>query len=140
MPFREKLLRQARERLHEFLCEIKRTEESEFPYEQSAKGLEELRKIFQYKLERLKCLDKLSDPATVKQECARALRALTDYLPILGIMLRSTHVRNAFEIYGPLLRLARLILDRPGPSFPVKTQLVISSGWDYSPFIYFERA
>ena len=119
MLFREKLLRQARERLHEFLCEIKRTEESEFPYEQSAKGLEELRKIFQYKLERLKCLDKLSDPATVKQECTRALRALTDYLPILGIMLRSTHVgKMPLRFTAPSFASHVLSLTAPGLASP----------------------
>ncbi|MBA7515520.1 hypothetical protein ES705_07562 [subsurface metagenome] len=52
-------------------------------------------------------------------------------MPILGFILRSTSVRNAFETYGPLLRIARKILS---PS----TKLILSSEWENSPFIYTE--
>jgi len=58
------------------------------------------------------------------------LTALFRYLPLLGFILRSTNVRNAFEIYGPLLRLSQQILHGD-------TQLILSSEWRmYSPFTY----
>ena len=136
MPFRLILLKQSRGRLAEFLREIDRVSESEFPYEQSRASLGELRLIFENKLARLNQLDGGSDPAIVKQECALALNALFLYLPMLGIILRSTQVRNAFEVYGPLLRIARQILDRNPSLSTSPTQLVFSSGWEYSPFIF----
>ena len=63
--------------------------------------------------------------------CSGALTILFEYLPYLGFILRSTNVRNAFEMHGPLLRLARKML---GPS----TKLILSSEWDYSPYAYLE--
>lgn len=41
------------------------------------------------------------------QTCRRAAEALEALIPVIGLLLRSTNVRVAFEIYGPLLRLAR---------------------------------
>jgi hypothetical protein len=46
---------------------------------------------------------------------------------ILGIILRSTNARNSFEIFDPLLRIAKRLL---GP----ETVLVLSSEWEYAPF------
>ena len=69
-------------------------------------------------------------PSIVKGLCAEALTDIFTYLPLLGFILRSTNVRNAFEIYGPLLRLARRILRGD-------TKLILSSEWhNYSPFTY----
>jgi hypothetical protein len=126
----------ARSRLQAFLDELAHIEEGEFPYVHSKAALEQLARLFRKKLGRLESLDKSSDPDVVRQECALALRALFIYLPVLGFILRSTNLRNAFEVFGPLLRLARAILE---PEFPVrerKTKLVLSSEWDYSPFTY----
>lgn len=61
--------------------------------------------------------------------CADASLDIAVYLPLLGFFLRSTNVRNAFEIYGPLRRIARQLIGG-------NTQLVLSSEWDYSPFTY----
>jgi hypothetical protein len=51
------------------------------------------------------------------------------YTPFLGFILRATNVRNAFELYAPVIRLARKLLGD-------KTKLLLSSEWDYSPFVY----
>ena len=37
----------------------------------------------------------------VNAYCGEALLGLFSYLPLLGFILRSTNVRNAFEVYGP---------------------------------------
>src|SRR5262249_36056001 len=50
-------------------------------------------------------------------------------LPILGFILRSTNVRNAFELLDPLQVLADATLQG-------KPQLLLSSEWDYVPFAY----
>ncbi len=123
------MLDYARERIHAFLREVDRVDESEFPYEHSKLALGEIR----VKLgEHLRCLDLLSasdDEGTVRAACTAGLTAISEYLPFVGFILRSTNVRNAFEVYSPLLRLARAILGD-------QTRLVLSSEWDYSPFAY----
>ena len=65
----------------------------------------------------------------VHNACAESLSQLFNYLPIMGFILRSTNVRNAFEICPPLLWLARQALGE-------SAKLVISSEWEYSPFVY----
>ncbi len=128
----------AKRRLSAFVDELGKLSESEFPYSHSKLALEQLQKLFQRKLERIKAFKETSDPAIVKQECALVLRALFEYLPLAGFILRSTNVRNAFEVFGPLLRLASNILEPGVSKKDRKTKLVLSSEWDYSPFIYRE--
>ena len=65
----------------------------------------------------------------VNNVCSISLKKLQTYLPLLGFILRSTNVRNAFEAYPPLLRLARRLLG-------ADTQLILSSEWDFIPVIY----
>ncbi len=48
---------------------------------------------------------------------------------ILGIIVRSSSVRNAFEFYHPFLSLSRKLLD-------VNCHLILSSEWDYIPFTF----
>ena len=132
MPF----LDYARKRLRAFLEEVDNLAEDEFPYRASKDLLDELSKLFRLKLTRLESLGPKSDPDTVKHACGLALGALFDYLPLLGFVRRSTNVRNAFEVFGPLLRLARDVLEPSVPKPDRKARLVLSSEWDYSPFIY----
>lgn len=130
------LLDFAKLRIKAFLEEIARLSESEFPYPSSQQALERLAEIFTAKLSRLEGLSPVSDPAVVKQECSLALRALVEYLPLTGFILRSTNIRNAFEVFGPFLRLAGNVLE-PTVSFPSRsTKLLLSSEWEYSPFAF----
>jgi hypothetical protein len=85
--------------------------------------------VFEKFVGHLDKLDKDSDPQTIRAACIAEVSGLFDYLPILGFILRSTNTRNAFETYGPVLRLCQKIL---GPS----TRLLISSEREYSPFTY----
>ena len=64
------------------------------------------------------------------------LRDFVIYLPLLGFILRSTDVRNAFEVFGPLLRLARQVLEPEVEEAKRITRLLLSSEWYYSPFTY----
>jgi len=123
-------------RLQECLEEIGRLKESEFPYGHSKAALRRLEILFETKLARISAFDQQTEPGSVTTECALALEALFNYLPLLGFILRSTNVRNAFECYGPLLRLARTILDPLRPAGQEETRLVLSSEWEYSPFTY----
>jgi hypothetical protein len=76
--------------------------------------------------------DKTLDEGT----CKNVNRGIVNYLPILGFILRSTNVRNAFEVYGPTLRLAGAILEPHLALAKRRTRLILSSEWNYSPLVY----
>src|SRR5271166_239466 len=122
-------LEYSKRRLTAFLEEIERLKGSEFPYLHSEHALGLIESYFSRYLAQLKKHGTKSNPATVRAACAAELTGLFEYLPLLGFILRSTNPRNAFEVYGPLLRLAREIV-KP------TVKLIISSEWDYSPLTY----
>ncbi len=124
------------DRLRAFVAEVRRVEESEFPYSDSQVALKIIGKLFDGKLARLQAFDDRSEPAIVRQECKLSLGALFQYVPLLGFILRSTNVRNAFEFCAPLKRLARQVLDHNVDEAKRTTRLLLSSEWDYSPFVY----
>lgn len=130
------LLPYARQRLASFIVELDRSAEGDFPYQDSKLALGHLKALFEEKHKRLEGFDETNAPDVVMQQCRLALRDLFIYLPLVGFILRSTTTRNAFEAFGPFLRLAVDILE-PGVSrFDRKTKLLLSSEWDYSPFTY----
>lgn len=123
-------------RVTAFLAEIDRLAEAEFPYWHSQAALEQLRTLFSTKLRRLECFSSENDPDVIAQECRITLLALFTYLPLLGFVLRSTNVRNAFEVFGPFLRMAGNILEPGVPRSDRKTKLLLSSEWGFSPFTF----
>lgn len=133
------LLDIARKRLQAVLDEINRVADYEFPYKDSGQALRSLRQVYSGRLGTLASLNNSSNQAVLKQACSLALRELFDYLPLLGFVVRSTNVRNAFEVFRPILGMARAVLE-PGtlPNHQYQTQLVLSSEWDYSPLTYSE--
>ena len=133
-----KRVRYARKRLQVTLEEIEHLKESEFPYPQSKAALWNLEAFFKRRLAEIKAFDdqKTEDVTIVTQACSISLYSLFMYLPILGFILRSTNVRNAFEVYRPLLKLAREVLEPLIPEKNRRTQIILSSEWDYSPFMY----
>lgn len=120
-------------RLRAFLDEVENLKQSEFPYRYPWDALEIIEDFFETKL-----LKPLMDPDTsldyhkVEEHSSVALRAIYDYLPTLGFILRSTNVRNGFEFYGPVLELAEKLLPRDDKHEEAK--LLFSSEWEYSPF------
>src|ERR1017187_8982751 len=88
----------SRKRLREFLGEVERMRGLEFPYEHSKRALLEIESVFRQHLDCLSQLDDKSDAATVEAACETELTALREYLPFLGLIIRSTNVRNAFEM------------------------------------------
>ncbi len=125
----------ALKRLNAFIDEAERLKELEFPYPHSHEALKALAALFESGKKWLELIDP-GDTDVVINECALALELLFEYLPLLGFVLRSTNVRNAFESYGPLLRLSHAVLEPKVLRRRRKTQLLLSSEWDYSPFTY----
>jgi hypothetical protein len=119
----------ARKRIATVIEEIERLKQSEFPYIQPSNALDLLERKFK---QQQSVLNKVSPSAprnVIDNACSTSLYQLYLYVPILGFILRSTNVRNAFEIYAPLLRLARSILGDD-------TKLILSSEWEFSPLVY----
>lgn len=106
---------------------IKKLEDSEFPYHDARLGLAEIRKAFEECNDILNLVDSDTPQSASDAACTAAFTLIKDSLDILGLLLRSTNVRNAFELQGPLLRLARRMLGED-------THLVISSEWSFSPY------
>jgi len=130
------ILQYAKQRVRAFLAEVVGLLDAEFPYKDSSDALQILQALFERKLARLEALNAGNDPAVIHQECSLALRSLFLYLPLLGFILRSTNVRNAFELFRPFLRLATQVLEPGQPLAERTTRLLLSSEWEYSPFTY----
>jgi hypothetical protein len=62
-----------------------------------------------------------------RSRAAALIVDLDTYLPLLGFILRSSNVRNAFEVFDPLIAICGVLLGSDA-------RLIYSSEWDYSPF------
>lgn len=121
------------ERIQCVLRTIDSLQGSEFPYDESKAALDKVDNVFQQTASLLADTKSFADQdgfeVLVQTVCAESLETSFNYLPLLGFILRSTNVRNAFEVHGPVSRLAQKLLG-------VKTKLLVSSEWDYSPSAY----
>jgi len=119
----------AKRRYDAAILEIERLKQSEFPYPHILDALIQLETLFRDQRSQLDKLTAKSTPEIAKNACSQSLAYLFIYTPFLGFILRATNVRNAFELYAPVMRLARQLLGD-------KTKLLFCSEWDYSPFVY----
>lgn len=122
-------LEYSRARVEAVLREIGRLKESDFPHSDSRFALERIEQHFLAIRGDLAALSTSSNAVTLQTACSESLKQIFDYHQLLGFILRSTNVRNSFEIYRPILRLSQQLL---GPD----TRLVLSSEWEYSPHVY----
>ncbi|MBI1817419.1 MAG: hypothetical protein HYR72_20790 [Deltaproteobacteria bacterium] len=116
-------------RLRAVLSEIARLESAEFPRADCRKGLELIKRQFTDRIALIEGLTPQNNPDVIQAACGEALQQIFLHLPLLGFFLRSTNVRNAFELHDPLYRLAKELI---GPG----VRLVLSSEWEFSPFTY----
>jgi hypothetical protein len=80
-------------------------------------------------LRRLRNAKRSSVKKAAIQTCITINERIYQHLPILGFLLRSTNVRNAFEAYYSLVEIARALIGS-------KAKVVVSSEWDFSPLTY----
>jgi len=124
-------------KLRAFLDEIERLQDAEFPYPHSKEAFDLLQRHFAGELAIVNGLSEREyHRDVVRRHCTTVLRSLLDYLPRIGVALRSTNVRNAFEVFGPFLRLAGDILEPGVARRRRRTRLLLSSEWDYSPLTF----
>ena len=102
----------------------------DFPLNAGRNALLKLQDVFAELDKRLGRASKLKDSTDALRQVASNINLkIYQTLPILGFILRSTNVRNAFELLDPL----QTIVDRALQGRP---QLLLSSEWDYVPFAY----
>lgn len=116
-------------KLTKFQRNVESLLDGDFPFEANKAALKALHQVFSVFEEQLDSAHDINDPTTLSS-IARAINiGILKALPIIGFILRSTNVRNAFELLHPLQAIARAVL-RGNP------RLILSSEWDYLPFAY----
>jgi hypothetical protein len=121
-------LSSARHRIRAFLEQVRYLAASSFPHPDGRDALALIEHHFNRQLERLD-LPEDTTPAVVDQVCAHSAMVIGIYTPILGFILRSTNVRNAFEVHHPLKRIVQQLLGKDA-------KVLISSEWNFVPFTY----
>src|SRR5258708_1445850 len=133
------LLECARARIRSVLATIRSLKQGEFPTTDAQFALDALKQLFDEDLTVLCSLDESNNPGVVKQACSTSLGHVFSFMPFLGFILRSTNVRNSFELYRPLLQLAKtLLVQGSAPGESQDPRLILSSEWDYCPYTYTE--
>src|SRR6266436_8682470 len=103
--------------------------DGDFPLSSGRRALEKLRESFASLEAKLTRAHRLKDEDSISQLADHVNVKIYQVLPVLGFILRSTNIRNAFEILDPLQSLALSTLQgRP--------HLLLSSEWDFVPFAY----
>jgi hypothetical protein len=119
----------ARLKLTNVLKQIKHLLAAETPFENVPLALRQLEHVMQLFEARLEKAIKLNDKKLIDATAENINQKILSILPILGFIVRSTNVRNAFELLEPLNTIATSLLGS-------KAKLMISSEWDYIPFAY----
>ena len=103
--------------------------DGDFPLSSGRRALEKLRESFASLEAKLTRAHRLKDEDSISQLADHVNVKIYQVQPVLGFILRSTNIRNAFEILDPLQSLALSTLQgRP--------HLLLSSEWDFVPFAY----
>ncbi len=124
-----RLIRYGQRKLESILRQINELKSSDFPHKDSREALDHLEQFFRANLTRIEKLPPAADAKLVEQLCVQINYDIFLYLPVLGIIIRSTNVRNPFEFFDPLIRLSRQVLGSDA-------KLILSSEWDFSPMTY----
>ena len=123
-------LASARRRVRAFVDQIVELEASDFPHRDGLDALGVIRKELEYYLnDFLDTLPPTLSDAVVDGICADISSTVSTYTEVLGFILRSTNVRNAFEAHFHLKRLV-------GQAISPKVKLIMSSEWNFVPFTY----
>ena len=109
--------------------ELERLGRGDFPHEHSRECLLSIEQLFRDQLDRVEVIDTDTSPPVQQAVCLNANMLIFRYHSLLGFVLRSTNIRNSFEIFDPLLRISKCLL---GPD----ARLVLSSEWSFSPFTF----
>ena len=123
------LYRNSKQKLRNIQRTIDKLLDGDFPLSAGREALEKLREVFDGLEEKIDRAYNLKDKESIQTYASNINLKIDQSLPILGFILRSTNVRNAFEFLDPLQKIAIDILQG-------QPKLLLSSEWDYVPFAY----
>lgn len=123
------LYNSAKQKLRNVYRTIDSMLEGDFPIESGKNALKRMKRSFEEKEQQLDRAHNIGAVDTERQIANIISVRIIQFLPILGFVLRSTNVRNAFELIDPLQNIAQAVLQG-------KPHCLISSEWDYVPFAY----
>lgn len=115
----------AKQKLLQIKSEVARVRTSDFHHPGVKNVLDIIDQEFEVLLYEINRASPSSD--TKRNRALDVNRRLQHFHYVLGVILRSTNTRNSFEIYDPVLRLAKRLLH-------IDTVLILSSEWDFVPF------
>lgn len=121
-------LSSARRRIDAFIEQIDVLAASSFPHDDGKKALAAIRSHFVELRQSLQLPEGVRQDV-VEQLCITLLEEVASYTEILGIILRSTNIRNPFELHFVVKKLIARALGQ-------ELSLLISSEWSYVPFTY----
>jgi hypothetical protein len=120
------------QKIDSMLEKIRALSAGDFPQPDATDALAVMEQIFSDHRDQVRDLQENGGaPTAIPTYCSKVVHDLFAYLPVLGFLHRSKNSGNAFEVYGPLLDLARKVI---GP----QTRLILSSEWDFSPYTLLE--
>ena len=122
-------LASAQRRVRAFLNQIDQLESSDFPHPDGRDALAYIKNHFEIREKSLTALPEGVSDAVVDEMCSNTSVNLARNTEVLGFILRSTNVRNAFEVHFPLKRLVKQVVSD-------SARLVMSSEWNFVPFTY----
>lgn len=108
---------------------VKRLSENDYPHTDSKEALAKLLAVYENDKRLLTNIRPEAEPDTILEYCRRANINIVRLKSFLGLLLRSSNLRNAFEIYFPIKVLSQELLEQP-------TCVVLSSEWIFSPYTY----
>lgn len=123
----ERQLRNTSRKIGSVRALIQQLLEEDFPYPQGKTLLAAIDELLDHREVAIADADPAASCEVVNRLCQVSQKTISDHLPLVGFVLRSTNIRNAFELYAPLLKIVQKAL---GP----EANLVISSEWEFSPY------
>ena len=117
----------AKRKLAQIKAEISRVRTSDFHHPGVKRVLDRIEQRFDRLIRDIERVTPAARTDTLHQYNLTVNVNVDYFHRVIGIILRSTNARNSFEIYDPLLRIAKRLLG-------LDTVLILSSEWEFVPF------
>jgi hypothetical protein len=121
-------LASARRRIDAFLEQIGSLRDSSFPHDDGKRALKLIEEFAREQRANVELPDDF-DSRMVDRACLQVAEFIERNTSFLGFILRSTNVRNPFELHDPLKDLIAQVLGN-------EALLLISAEWNFVPFTY----
>jgi hypothetical protein len=108
---------------------VERLIDGDYPHLDSRDALVRILEVYRKDRDLLLSIDPSAAHDTVLEYCRRVNINLVRFKAFLGLLLRSSNIRNAFELYFPIKILSLELLEQ-------RTAVVLSSEWNFSPYTY----